>query len=88
MVPDKLKDTTYVWKKVLGGCLIKIRQKIFSYLESLTKGTADKKLLQEAFEFAGSELCILPSKIRILVPIMQKGFYKMSTPIELRNGEI
>ncbi len=60
VVPDRLKDTTCLWKKVLGGCLIKIRQKIFSYLKTLTNGRATGQLLEEAFKFAESELCIVP----------------------------
>ena len=61
VVPDKLKDPTFLWKRVLGGYLIKIQQKIFSYLESLIEGPANKGLIQEAFEFATRELCIPPS---------------------------
>ena len=61
MVPDRLKEHTFLWKKVLGGCLIQVRQKIFSYLERLIKGPATGELIREAFAFASAELCITPS---------------------------
>ena len=52
VVHDRLKDQTFQWKRALGGCLIQIQQKIFSYLESLTKEPLDEELLDEAIEFA------------------------------------
>jgi hypothetical protein len=61
VVPDRLKEHTFLWKKVLGGCLIQVRQKIFSYLERLIKGPASSELIQETFDFVSAELCIAPS---------------------------
>ncbi len=61
VVPDRLKEHTFLWKKVLGGCLIQVRQKIFSYLERLIKRPATSELIQETFDFVSSELCIAPS---------------------------
>jgi hypothetical protein len=58
VVPDRLKGHTSFWKKVLGGCLIQLQQRIFSYLERLSAGPADKELLEEGFDFAKQELCL------------------------------
>lgn len=58
IVPDRLKDQTFQWKRMLGGYLIKTQQKIFSYIKRLSAGTVNAGLLQEAFEFATNELCI------------------------------
>jgi len=60
VVPDRLKGETFLWKRLLGGCLIRTQQKLFSYLEKLTAGPADREFLREAFEFAENELCISP----------------------------
>jgi hypothetical protein len=62
VVPDKLKKQTLLWKKVLGGCLLKTQQKLFSYLEKLTALSVEKGLIEEAFAFAERELCITPSE--------------------------
>jgi hypothetical protein len=60
VVPDKLKGHTFVWKRVLGGHLIRIQQQVFSYLERLIEDQADQELLGEAFDFAENELCVSP----------------------------
>ena len=61
VVPDSLKGHTSFWKKVLGGCLIELQQRVFSYLKSLTSGPADETLLDEGLEFANKELSIRPA---------------------------
>jgi hypothetical protein len=66
VVHDRLKEHTFTWKKVLAGYLIKIQEKIFSYLERLSKGSSDKEFLAEAMEFARVELKVLPPKIKIV----------------------
>jgi len=58
VVPDRLKGHTFAWKRVLGGHLIRIQQKVFSYLERLIEDQADQELLGETFDFAENELCI------------------------------
>ena len=35
VVPDRLKETTIVWKKALGGYLIQCQEKINSYLRKI-----------------------------------------------------
>ena len=62
VVPDRLKGHTFLWKKVIGGLLIQIQQKIFTYLERLSEGPVDEALLGEAFEFAQNDLCITPPR--------------------------
>ncbi|MDY6990157.1 MAG: DUF4301 family protein [Thermodesulfobacteriota bacterium] len=62
VVPDSLKGHTSFWKKVLGGCLMELQQRIFSYLKSLTSAPADETLLDECLEFADKELSIRPAR--------------------------
>jgi len=61
VVPDKLKEDTVTYKKVLAGLLIKTRKKIFTYIEKLQK-TPDKDTINEAKEFLKNELFITPDK--------------------------
>lgn len=60
VVPDRLNSFNSKWKKAIGGYLIKIQQKIFEYLEMLTKNFSDKTILRQALEFAKTELCLVP----------------------------
>ena len=79
-------DQTILWKKVLAGKLIQLRNKIFKYLELLTdlvsKGAQDEILYNEVVAFLEKELSIvLPEasqvdKYQILID-------KLNRPIRL-----
>jgi hypothetical protein len=56
VVPDRLKDITYAYKKALGGFLATLQDKIFSYLEKLAKKDVDNPLLNEIFGFVDRQL--------------------------------
>ena len=58
VVPDRLKETTFEYKKVLGGILVVFQEKIAVYLEKLENPT--DALLDELDIFLKKELCILP----------------------------
>jgi hypothetical protein len=58
VVPDHLKDTTYRYKRALGGYLVHLQQQIFAYLEHLAAGRVDAGLLEEIRTFAQRELAI------------------------------
>jgi hypothetical protein len=60
VVPDRLKDDTSLWKKVLGGYLIQIQEGIFRHLKRLTVGPADGASIMEAWAFAKEVLSMLP----------------------------
>jgi hypothetical protein len=61
VVPDRLKEHTSFWKKVLGGYLLELQQRISSYLNSLTRGSTDDVLLDECLRFASTELSVQPA---------------------------
>lgn len=61
VVPDKIKATTYDYKKALGGILFKFEEKIFSYLKKLDEKGADDGLISEIENFLQKDLCVLPS---------------------------
>jgi len=63
VVPDKLKTETTIYKKAIGGILLKLQSSVFSYLELLENNNVNDSLLNEITEFAKTELNIrLPEK--------------------------
>jgi hypothetical protein len=65
IVPDRLKGTTFTWKKALAGYLVKIQERTFSYVERLAEGIDEEQFLHEAFDFAKTELFLpIPEALR------------------------
>jgi hypothetical protein len=60
VVPDRLKQETFLYKKALGGYLIKLQSQIFEYLALLSSGNIDESIIEKIFEFARYELLIIP----------------------------
>lgn len=55
VVPDRLKDVTFKYKKIIGGVLIYLKDKIFNFLKNLEK-KSDKNLISEVEDFFLDEL--------------------------------
>lgn len=69
VVPDRLKGPTVRWKKILGGYLVSLQDRIFQYLEALTSGVAGPSLLEEVIRFMEEKLSIvLPDRLKGLGP--------------------
>lgn len=58
VVPDRLKDMTILYKKIISGYLLKIQEKIFAYLNKIDKNELDTVLLKEIELFLENELNI------------------------------
>ena len=59
VVPDRIKETTYQYKKVLGGVLLSFQERIFDYLKQLENtNEAASTTLTEIENFLQKELCI------------------------------
>lgn len=56
MAPDRIKGSTFLWKKILAGCLIELQKKIFTYLERLVSQKPDERFLDEVTDFARERL--------------------------------
>lgn len=56
IIPDRLKPETYLYKKVIGGYLISIKQRIDHYLQMLENQLPSPILLQEVTSFVSKEL--------------------------------
>ncbi|MBW1887274.1 MAG: DUF4301 family protein [Deltaproteobacteria bacterium] len=62
VVPDRIKQATYVYKKALGGYLIELQNKIADYLGRLLSKDVDEPLINQALDFARHKLSIIPSE--------------------------
>jgi hypothetical protein len=60
VVPDHLREETYVYKRALGGYLVEVQKQIFAYLRRLATQDVDESLLTQVFAFARDILSIVP----------------------------
>lgn len=58
VVPDKLKDTTVTYKKVIAGVLVDAQQKAFDYIRLIDSGNCTHDQLSNILQFVNNELCI------------------------------
>ncbi|SEM23652.1 protein of unknown function [Syntrophus gentianae] len=58
VVPDSLKSVTVLYKKILGGYLIKLQKVIFAYAAQLAAGGVSEKELGRIVEFCKKDLCL------------------------------
>lgn len=52
IVPDRLKPTTYIYKKACGSLLLQIRNQIFDYLAYLDLNNLSEEKLEDIFHFS------------------------------------
>ncbi len=57
VVPDRLKDTTVVYKQLIGGMLVSIQKRVKACLELLDSGEYTHEQLAEMLSFLENELC-------------------------------
>ncbi len=57
VLPDRLKEYTIFWEKVLGGFLINAQKTINQYLKKLTHETEYREILEEISIFIKDKLC-------------------------------
>jgi len=86
IVPDRLKNETYKYKRVLGGYLVELQQSVFHYLNILTGKNSDGGTVNNVLEFAREELSLdIPDKIVAASIDKQRQFLilKLSRPIRV-----
>jgi hypothetical protein len=86
VVPDRLKEPTVLWKKIMGGFLAAMQEKVHDYLRRLTSGEADRKVLAEARQFAATELLLaFPDDFAALPPGQQREMlmHRLNRPIRV-----
>ena len=57
VVPDRLKDETVTYKKLIAGVLVTLQKKAFEYLELLDGGQYSHEQLEEIIRFVQQDLC-------------------------------
>ncbi len=58
ILPDRLREPTILWKKVLGGLLVDIQKAVCGYVRQLTEASRDPGLFEIAMDFAKNRLLI------------------------------
>ena len=66
VVPDRLKDETVTYKKLIAGVLVSLQQKAFDYLELLDGGKYTHEQLEEIIRFVQQDLCCRKTDIKDL----------------------
>lgn len=59
VVPDRLKQETFLYKKALGGYLLELQKELFEYLGRLSTGEVDEQSIKEMFEFMRHRLSVI-----------------------------
>ncbi len=86
IVPDSLKPVTYKFKRVIGGYLMELRDKIFGYLEHLEDGNLSDNELKKIIAFAKDKLFLQLSDDFDKTEKMEKVDYlynKLNRPIRI-----
>lgn len=79
VVPDRLKDDTVAYKKLLAGILVSLQEKAFAYLRRLDENNCTEEELQEMVDFLQNQLyCKHPDiktlKGDVLIAYLKKKF--------------
>ena len=62
VVPDRLRNVTVRYKKMIGGYLALVQRELFGYLQALSDPAAGERAIDEATRFAMERLaCVLPA---------------------------
>ena len=66
VVPDKLKDDTVLYKKLIAGVLVALQKQAFKYLELLDSGKYTQEQIEEVIRFVQQKLFCRNPKIKDL----------------------
>ena len=85
VVPDRLKEDTVTYKKLLAGVLVSLQAQAFAYLRRLDEGGCTDEELQEMVDFLQNKLCCQHPAIEtlkgdILVTYLKK---KLNRPMRV-----
>ncbi|MBM4338938.1 MAG: DUF4301 family protein [Deltaproteobacteria bacterium] len=86
VVPDRLKDVTVSYKKILGGVLVRFQDEIFEYLRLLSRKEMDHQLLERVILFCKKKLTLsLPDRFNSYPEDVKREWLqqKLNRPIRL-----
>jgi hypothetical protein len=77
VAPDRLKEPSVTWKKILGGYLIYLQDRIHGWLREMDAGQDDPATLAEARNFLKEIMALqLPDRLAQWPAIQQREFLK------------
>lgn len=82
VVPDRLKEPTFRYKKAIAGVLLHYRDRIFDYIEKLQGPDADK-YADEVEQFLQKEVCTEPGEQRGQMGRKEYLLTKLNRPIRV-----
>ncbi len=59
---DRNKGLTFKYKKALGGYLVSLQEKIFSYLKTLKEDSVNDQFIEDMFKFLRTRLSVIPEQ--------------------------
>ena len=66
VVPDRIKDETVLYKKVIAGTLVDTQKKVFDYLRLIEQGACSHEKLSEIAQFVEKALCCRKQDVETL----------------------
>lgn len=85
VVPDSLRESTVLYKKILGGVLVATKQKADEYCLRLEKGDVPEEELDEMLRFMRQVLCITGDKADEMTPTGRAAYIysKLNRPMRV-----
>ena len=86
VVPDYLKAETYAWKKITGGYLISIQNRIARHMKDLASGSTAPEVLDSATDFLENDLLTaMPPAVKTADPEERKEWImnRLNRPVRV-----
>lgn len=86
IVPDRLKSTTFKYKKIIGSYLAKTQEEVFEFLDLLEEGNPEPEEINEMFDYLENQLFIeIPAYIKVMDKMEQVDwlFEQFNRPIRV-----
>jgi len=85
VVPDRLKEPTILWKKILGGFLVDLQDQIHRCLRTMQQNPGEPRLLEDVLDFVQENLAVnVPPGIRQWPADLARDFLARSLNRPLR----
>lgn len=83
VVPDRLKDSTVLYKKLLAGILVSEQERIFDYLEQLDGGLPEREDMDEMLRYLEDTLCCHTDRSFADLELADYLFTKFNRPLRV-----
>lgn len=86
VVPDRLKEETFVYKKIIASLLLNYQERLFENLRRLEKGSLSDQELDSMYDFLENELSTVEHPVSRNAPLADREKYlkqKFNRPIRV-----